>query len=66
MWSLLAPPAPPKQLATAKPKPLCRDAAVFHITQDSCREQNVILPVEDKLTVKMINYKMLEDTVIKS
>ena len=49
MWPLLAAPAPPKQLAIATPKPLWTDISVFQIAQDSCREQNMIIPVEDKL-----------------
>lgn len=65
-WSLFAAPAPPKQLAIATPKPLWRDISVFQIAQDSCREQNMIIPVEDKLMVKGNNYKMLKDTVVKS
>ena len=49
MWPLLAALAPPKQLAIATPKPLWTDISVFQIAQDSCREQNMIIPVEDKL-----------------
>lgn len=66
MWPLLAAPAPPKQLAIAIPKPLWRDISMFHIAQDSCREQNMIIPMEDKLMVKRNNYKMLKNTVVKS